>query len=349
MNGSLNDVKKGLLGDVSNNKAFRIGTYVVLGVVAAVMTILNIKTEKGYLTWCTGVFAGLCIINILLTLVSEITSRIARTLFALEVLCMFTFFLISGNPDGFSAIWICMLPSLGMFFFDRFRGTVLCAGMFLILVFFLWIPYGQSLLMYDYTDTFKMRFPVLFVAFHMLAFLLETLRVNAYKELRRLSVRDQLTGVLNRQGMYAALETEEQYRTAHTIGAAILDVDFFKEVNDRYGHNAGDVVLKEFAALVEKVLKVPVCRWGGEEFVVVFTDGALREADFCRMKEQVEQHVFLAEEQPIRVTASIGVCVSENAGIDDVDALIGKADEALYEAKSTGRNKIVYSKAEPEA
>lgn len=338
-----------LAGDISNNKWFRIGTYGVLGVVALGMTILNFSMQKGWLTMATAIFAGVCAVSIVLTLIGEICGKIAKVIFAAAVVCMFTFFLVSGNPEGFSAIWICMLPSLGMFFFDRYRGTILCAVMFFILVFFLWVPAGEQLLMYNYTATFKMRFPVLFLAFHALAYLLETLRANAHARMQwmqdyyqDLSIRDQLTGMFNRQGMYSTLESEPKYAADAKLGVAMFDVDFFKSVNDRYGHNVGDEVLKSFAAILKSTLGCLVCRWGGEEFVAVFTEDELGAEDWERVRRVISEQRFTAGEETFGITASIGVCSMEGVPVAQIDSLIGRADEALYRAKTTGRNRVIY-------
>lgn len=346
---SLNSLRSQVVGDVSENTAFCIGTYSVLGVVALVMTVINIVTNKGFLTVCTAAFSILCFVNVFFTFVGPFAASVAKGMFALEVLFMFTFFLVSGNPEGFSAIWICMLPSTGMFFFNKYRGTALCAAMFLILVFFLWTPYGEGLLMYNYTDSFKMRFPVLFVAFHVLAFFLETLRINAYKEMRRLqnyyqdlSIRDPLTGVFNRQGMYYTLETDEKYRNAKKIGVAMFDVDHFKNVNDMYGHIVGDTVLKEFANLLKSSFDNIVCRWGGEEFIVVFTDDVLKSSDFEKARALIEQQKFTDGDKEFNITASIGVCSLSGVDAKTIDSLIEKADEAMYSAKNDGRNNVVF-------
>ena len=343
------ELHKYLRDDISSNRSFSIGTYAVLGVVGLIMTVLNVYTDKGFLTLCTGVFTVLCGLCVGLTLIGTVLTHVARVLFAAGVLCMFTFFLISGNPDGFSAIWICMLPSLGMFFFNRFRGTAMCAVMFAVLVFLLWTPYGQGLLMYDYSATFRMRFPVLFIAFHALAFLLETLRVGAYNEMREMqeyyrdqSLRDPLTGLLNRQGMYSLLEKDEKYAQTPTLGIAMLDIDYFKEVNDVYGHNIGDEVLKTFSSIVQENLDSIVCRWGGEEFVVIFTQDAVHPAGFDLLRGLFEQHVFSDGERNFHVTVSMGVYTTTDFDLQGIDALIGRADEALYKAKANGRNCVVY-------
>ena len=172
-------------------------TYAVLGLVSLVMTVMNLFTGKGPLTWCTGAFTLLSLLNVILTQTGPRTRRAAVALFSIEIIAMFSFFLVTGNPEGFSVIWICMLPSLGLFFFGRDRGSLLCGVMLLILLFFLWTPWGQSILtifqhpnytpsFHGYTDSFKMRFPVLFIAFYLMAFFLESMRLFAYREMSRM-------------------------------------------------------------------------------------------------------------------------------------------------------------------
>lgn len=155
------------------------------------MTVLNIFTRKGALTWATGVFAALCAVNILLVRPGKGRGiAVASMLFGVEIVALFTFFLVSGNPDGFSAIWIAMLPACGLLLFGRKRGTVLCAVMFAILVFLFWIPAGRALLLYDYNRTFLARFPILCVAFYLLSLLLETIRSVTQNELDKLRAKE---------------------------------------------------------------------------------------------------------------------------------------------------------------
>ena len=337
-----------LTDDVSENRTFCIVTYSALGLVGLVMTVMNVATNKGFLTFATGLFAVLCGVNVVLSVCGKTAGRVAKALFAVEVLVMFTFFLVSGNPEGFSAIWICMLPSIGMFFFNRFRGTIICFGMFLILVFFLWVPYGQSLLMFDYSDVFKMRFPVLFVAFHLLAYLLETLRVHAFREMRNmqqhyreLSIRDPLTKMYNRQGMYGHLEHSVRYNEAERIGVLMFDIDHFKEVNDTYGHTVGDMVLSRFAAILKANLHAIICRWGGEEFVAVFTNEDVVPEQLQEVRDLIAAEPFACETGEFHITASVGVSAEYKFDLKNIDSLIDKADQALYVAKNSGRNRVV--------
>jgi len=345
----LNGLGKVLIDDAKNQKILGISVYSVLGIVSLVMTIMNIFTHKGMLTLATAVFAVLCAINLFLTFSGTRGISIAKAIFSVEILVLFTFFLISGNPEGFSAIWICMLPSVGMLFFGRGRGSILCGVMLIILVLLLWTDAGNTLLQYPYTDSFQMRFPVLFVAFHVLALFLETVRVATMKEMNRLqklyhelSVKDPLTHAVNRQGMYFELETDKRYASAKKLGVVMFDLDNFKTINDTYGHNAGDHVLCSFSDILRSRLDALICRWGGEEFVAIYTDDHVTGETLRDLKDTVEQMQLSFEGSEIRFTTSLGVYETSEIDLTEIDQMIEYADHALYQAKDAGRNRIVY-------
>jgi len=126
----------------------------------------------------------------------------------------------------------------------------------------------------------------------------------------------------------------------------VLDIDFFKSINDNYGHDAGDDVLREFALRLRKSIRGIdlACRYGGEEFVVVMpeTDMAVaaKVAERLRRRIACEQFLILNAGRSVEVTISIGI--SALAGVDDTPAkLLKRADEALYRAKRSGRNRVV--------
>jgi len=163
-----------------------------------------------------------------------------------------------------------------------------------------------------------------------------------YKEKEIEASTDHLTGLSNR----AAFMTQIDYlyarynRQKEIFSLLIMDVDKFKSVNDTYGHQQGDVVLKEIASItLECIREVDTsARYGGEEFVVLFpqTNAVAATHVAERIRKTIEEKSMIEDR---RVTASFGVVeVEEGLSVDD---LIKKADEALYEAKETGRNKVV--------
>jgi len=333
-----------LTDDEKRKELQYVGIFILLGLVSAFMTVLNVITHKGILTISTAVFAVLCFVNYLLVKKGRETGRtIASILFSIEIVLLFLFFLISGNPDGFSALWIMMLPACGMLLFGRKRASILCAIMFAILVFFFWIPAGRTLLQYEYNQTFIMRFPILYLAFFLLSTLLETIRSVTQDELDKMREKyryyaehDYLTKLLNRQGL------EEWYSAFTNLGdqaVMMIDIDHFKQVNDSYGHDIGDLVLASVAQRIEKEANTKVCRWGGEEFVVWFPEGK-NMCDPERVRAQIEKMEINIpnSEKYIHVTVSIGVMRGEG----ELSALVKAADEAMLLAKNKGRNRTEY-------
>jgi two-component system cell cycle response regulator len=164
-----------------------------------------------------------------------------------------------------------------------------------------------------------------------------------------LAVKDQLTGLHNRRYMDSQMETLMAQSTApggESTALLILDIDHFKRINDTYGHDVGDEVLREFAqrlAANVRAVDLPV-RQGGEEFVVLMPNTGLADAAHIaeRVREIVAGAPFSAKggTEQLNVTISIGAAVTLGPG-DTALALIKRADEALYEAKSSGRNRVI--------
>jgi two-component system cell cycle response regulator len=163
-----------------------------------------------------------------------------------------------------------------------------------------------------------------------------------------LAVTDQLTGLHNRRYMVGQLDAlmRRANQGGEPVAVLVIDIDHFKKVNDSFGHDVGDEVLSEFAVRLAsnvRAIDLPV-RHGGEEFVVVMPDTDLEDAR--RIAERIRLHVagapfrVMGGRELLSVTISIGVASS--AGAEDTsNALIKRADEAVYEAKSRGRNRVI--------
>jgi|Deesub1362A_J573_1020465.scaffolds.fasta_scaffold00444_19 diguanylate cyclase (GGDEF)-like protein len=172
------------------------------------------------------------------------------------------------------------------------------------------------------------------------------------KKLDDLSKKDDLTGVFNRRYLMSALsyETAKAHRYNYSLSFAIFDLDHFKQINDTYGHTTGDVVLKQFAELLNNRLRKTdiLGRYGGEEFGIIFTGTALDNAmTICNeLRELVAQTSFGPEDIPLRITTSAGVAYLTN-GMEK-EKLIDVADKSLYKAKESGRNQVVALQKEGE-
>jgi diguanylate cyclase (GGDEF)-like protein len=172
--------------------------------------------------------------------------------------------------------------------------------------------------------------------------------VGLHEQVQRQAVTDELTGLFNHRRFVEALESEAERarRFDQPVGLVMVDLDDFKAVNDSYGHQQGDEVLRQVAALMRsysREIDAPA-RYGGEELAIVLpqTDlsGARRLAERLRAGIEALEIPRLSGGGSMRVTASLGVAaLPESAG--DVERLIAAADAALYEAKRAGKNKTV--------
>jgi diguanylate cyclase (GGDEF)-like protein len=167
--------------------------------------------------------------------------------------------------------------------------------------------------------------------------------------LLELSNTDHLTGLFNRRFLMESLDKEVQRasRKDGQVALLMLDIDHFKRINDNYGHLQGDVVLQKVSLHIQRELRNYdiAARYGGEEFVAVLPDTTLKEAFHVadRIRLSVQGMCFagaLAKEQ---ITASLGVATFPSPCYDDIDGLLRAADEALYQAKEEGRNRVVIS------
>ena len=160
-----------------------------------------------------------------------------------------------------------------------------------------------------------------------------------------LAVTDPLTQLYNRRHFESLIENEFATTSRYKSPASCLmiDVDFFKQVNDQYGHRAGDTVLKEIAQIIKGCLRKvdTVARWGGEEFVVLLPrtkkEDALIVAEI--ILKAISAHSFAGINK--QVTVSIGIASMPDPSIDSSEKLVDASDSAMYEAKGSGRNKII--------
>jgi diguanylate cyclase (GGDEF)-like protein len=158
---------------------------------------------------------------------------------------------------------------------------------------------------------------------------------------------DSLTGLANREFALRQLEAEIAYCRRHRADVAVvmMDVDHFKEINDRYGHPAGDMLLTELATRLHESCRLEdvVARFGGEEFLLILRGNSVADAVPLaeRIRRAVEETVVLGGGGAVQVTASFGVAALSEHVDGDVDALIQRADARLYAAKRGGRNRVV--------
>ena len=196
-----------------------------------------------------------------------------------------------------------------------------------------WLLASANIIDYNYE-------PVLYTAFQDI-----TSRKNRETMLQNQALRDPLTSIYNRR--YFEEEVSRRIilakNNSQPYSILMLDADYFKKVNDTYGHKTGDKVLIELASAIEHALRDNdvVARYGGEEFVVYLSDSSAQQGAIVaeRLRQSIEKIVVVSDNnQEVKFTVSVGVSSSEIS--DSLDVLIKTADEALYRAKQNGRNRV---------
>ncbi len=156
---------------------------------------------------------------------------------------------------------------------------------------------------------------------------------------------DQLTGSLNRRGLDDVFERETARadRRGTPLCAALLDLDDFKRLNDTHGHQAGDNALKHLVKIVKDTLRSMdvIARFGGEEFLILLPETTIdaATATMTRLQRELTRHFFMHENEKLLITFSAGVALRKEG--EDQASLVGRADKAMYEAKRTGKNRVV--------
>jgi diguanylate cyclase (GGDEF)-like protein len=275
---------------------------------------------------------------------------------AVAVLALFCSFLYDGGVEGFSPIWICLLPPTGMFFFGIRKGTAISAVMLAVIVAVLWTPL-RGLIPYAYTRTFQIRFPIVYLSCFGIAYALEYYRHHTQKRLEEsnrkleaMSLVDQLTGIENRRGFDLKLTEAWNFalRSGGALSLLMIDIDYFKKYNDHYGHLAGDTVLVRTAKAIHAVTTRKtdaVARWGGEEFAVLLPYADPRGAGNIALaiRDAVEKLAIPHKNSPLPrkiLTVSIGVASIRPSPERSPLELLALADQVLYAAKNNGRDRI---------
>ena len=278
---------------------------------------------------------------------TKIAARII--LYSLEVLLLYL--VSSGGVAGTGPLWIYILAPVSYFIHGLKRGTYDNLIFIILISVILFYP-KESLLNIHYTDEFKIRLIISYITVAFLAGYYELTRMQAFKhtlklskEFEKLAKQDSLTGLSNRRDALEKIDYElnRSTRTGEPLGILLCDIDHFKKVNDTYGHEAGDKVLKELASFFARQSRSMdiISRWGGEEFLIVLPQTDIHQAKQYANKLQtklVGLTVYF-EKHLINCTISIGVSqFDKHTAIKEV---LRRTDDALYRAKNNGRNQIV--------
>jgi diguanylate cyclase len=256
-------------------------------------------------------------------------------------------YLCFAAPDFYSLYWLCIFPPLVFFLLGRIRGLI---------VTLLFLGLLTLLLAWRAASWPEASFPAESLLNVVLASLCLVLLVHNYevsrgevfrtlatqhRQLQRISITDTLTGLFNRSKLdeILSLEIARSIRHQSPFSVILADLDFFKAVNDNFGHMAGDQVLMAFAGIMQQHCReLDVAgRWGGEEFLIVcpHTDLAGAKLLAGRIKTAVANYDFAHGKQ---LTVSLGV--ASFIRDDNANTMLKRADDALYRAKAKGRNRV---------
>lgn len=252
------------------------------------------------------------------------------------------FLLYTGGEENTGFLWFYTYPLIVFTLLGARIGLMLSVSVYLLSVLILIFP-EVSQLQAMYSLDIKLRFigSMLFVI--VLGYLMETSRVKAQRSsnranalLKTMATRDELTGLYNRRAIRNIFEQRLDKQTT----LAICDVDHFKRINDSYGHEIGDKVLKQVAISMQHSLRESdvVVRWGGEEFLVLLPNTDIKEGINIieRMRYELSATSFEVRGHALQLSVSAGVVSStEHNGWDE---MVSIADKYLYQAKESGRN-----------
>ncbi len=294
-------------------------------------------------------FSALLASNALWYQVSRNTT-LQRRGFIVLITVLFTYLAVSAVEDGSAIMWLFAFPPIIFYISEARIGVIACSGGLSALIL-LFSPIGDSLFNTPYSTNFRLTM-VAALGFEMVTcYILDQSRRRSKLGLIRLAAdfefaakHDALTGLANRREAHHQLDTEHQRYLRHSrpFSVLLMDIDLFKSVNDNYGHQAGDLMIKLVArALRQQCRKMDtLSRWGGEEYLVVLPETGNAEALITaeRIRQAIAEEAIAFEGQQVRATISAGVATI--CGDESVDRMLQRADEALYCAKSQGRNRV---------
>lgn len=323
--------------------------FIIFAVVSFVMTVLNYFTGWKELMWCTFVFSIANVVNALLAKKPSNLEVFSHVLFGIEIILLTTFFIILGEPEGFSAIWSALLPVGGLLLYRKKYGTILSAIQFVIIIFLFWTPFGRSVLPSVYTTSFMMRFPLLYFAFYCIGFFFEFIRDYTQKELalakekfEKLSYTDLLTGLENESSYIKTINDIEtgSDKSMRKFGVLFMDLNCVKDTNDKYGHRYGCHLITETGRILPTIFNYSkIFHIGGDEFVVIVRGKDYRNIDKLLQKFDEELECKKIEFEGVELILSVARGYAVRGAGEKYVSVVQRADEAMYQNKRYVKDK----------
>lgn len=341
---------------VNNSARLRLNLILFSFVISIVFFTMSVRTALtvGFPTASSTIlFGSITLFLFLWQFFHKAYSMVAAWMFGVMSLAMAVFFIASGGVEGTGHIWMCILPIVGTMMVP-FRSTLIYNGiLFVLLVCLLRGPF-YTYIPAEYSPYMRIVFPISILILTLCNYVSEYTRQRTQRQLITMTERlrdsaftDPLTGAYNRRALTSHFG--EPSEPAYGLSFALLDIDFFKRVNDTYGHEVGDKLLCQLVTLVKKHIPpgAQLYRWGGEEFLL-----ALKSNDIDALRVVLENIWKDVAETPLVIpakgdepskllstTVSIGGIVATPQ--DNIECSINLADEQMYLAKKAGRNTVM--------
>lgn len=338
-----NKLKNKIYDDNYRQKAQFIAVYIILFFVSIFMTVINVITGFKLLTISTAIFSLCCLVDIIFCAFKGVFEKIARVLFFIQTTTLFTSFIIIGEPEGFSSIWAALMPACGLLLYRKKNGTYISALMLLILIILLWTPQGYSLLQYNYTRSFRLRFPILYTAFYFVGLMFELIReytqnalTKSNKRYRYLSYYDQLTGLRNERSYFEEIEKLDKLTKEKNDDYIIMlmDLNGLKVINDKFGHTYGCHLIIETANILKEIFTNSLLfHVGGDEFEAIILGDDLKNFDKLMdiYNQKLVYNKIIFDEKELILSVACGYARSNHQSL--YRELFKEADKKMYENK----------------
>lgn len=310
-------------------------SYIALTVSLAffMMSVANVIHQSYFMLTLTLTGGILVLISII---VGRKTQNVKVISYSMVVVCVifFSVFTIVGGNDGFAALWIILCPFVTLLVCNLRLAFYTNTYFLLFLIGCMWTPIS-TILPYQYSFNFLLRFPLLYMVSYALSFVIAA-RLQDFQyhmmlrqeELQYKKDFDDMTGVYNRSKYEEMLEKE--FNTYKSIGIVFFDINFLKYTNDNFGHQAGDFIIKKTADLIKDSLPTNGCvfRIGGDEFVAVIKNCNANDVDEFIKKWEKEIVLTNSKLNDFQISVASGKIFAENPF--DANELIKEVDSNMY-------------------
>ncbi|HIQ27969.1 MAG TPA: GGDEF domain-containing protein [Sulfurovum sp.] len=326
-------------------KIYTIYTFSVVGFIFVfILGLLGFSTSDYILT--TFLLGGALLLLINLVYLKITANHIYASYMMLYLFFALMIYLVyGGGVNNTGPLWIYALPPT-VLFIHGFKKGLLDLIIFIVIISVILFYPNNMLLEANYSMEFKVRIVLSFILLSFFSSLYAYSREKSLKKMKKIQKdlefflkRDPLTGLYNRRGYHDGMD-----RVGDTHGVMLMcDIDYFKRINDTYGHETGDFVLQEVAQCIrENIRKEDVAiRWGGEEFLIFLSDTNINNGYLVgeKLRESIEKlTIYARDETTIKVTLSMGISLLNDT--IPLEEAIRNADNAMYVSKAAGRNTV---------